>query len=462
MPDSVQRMACDSTHIRPPYPGYFDHVGAQLEKDRQRARPPVSEFAGARAELRAELATIVEELAPQLIALAKDLHDHPETAFDEHRSVAALVSLLNEHGIDAKADVFGVETAAVADLPGDAPDASSRRVAILSEYDALPGIGHACGHNVIAASGVGAFLALAQLRQRHPEAIPGRVRWLGTPAEEGHTGKEYMARGGAFEGLDAAIMIHPYGYDVTDQVWLGRRTLNVTFHGQPAHASAQPFMGVNALDAASIAYQGIGLLRQQMLPVDRVHTMMSEGGDRASIIVERAQLKMYVRSKYPDTLRDLSQRVENVCRGAALMTGCRVDIDWDEHPPSLPVRSNKELEARFAAAMVDRGRRILPGGVLPETIAASTDFGNVSYRVPGIHPLVKISDESVALHTAEFAQAAASPAAETAISDASFALAATALDFLSDDELAQAVAEEFEAAGGAVDVPSYFDAKDPS
>ncbi|WP_222842949.1 M20 family metallopeptidase [Bowdeniella nasicola] len=443
-----------------PYDGFSAHVSEQLERDRATAKPPQSAFAGASAELRVELREIVDELLEDLDGLAADLHAHPETAFEEHRSVAALATLLESRGIAAHTNVFDVETAAVADLPGDREDGPGRRIAILSEYDALPGIGHACGHNVIAASGVGAFLALAALRERHPDAVPGRVRWLGTPAEEGHTGKEYMARGGAFDGLDAAIMIHPYGFDVTDQVWLGRRTLTVTFHGRPAHASAQPFMGINALDAANLAYSGIGLLRQHILPVDRIHAMMPVGGDRASIIVAEAQLKLYVRSKYPDTLRDLSQRIDDICRGAALMTGCRVEIDWDEHPPSLPVRSNRELEARYAAAMVECGRDILPGGVLTETIAASTDFGNVSYRVPGIHPLVKISAEHVALHTEEFAQAAASPAATKAIDDASYALAATALDFLADDELAAAVRADFDAAGGAVDVPSYFDPKD--
>jgi amidohydrolase len=283
------------------------------------------------------------------------------------------------------------------------------------------------------------------------------VVFLGTPAEEGHTGKEYLAREGAFEGLDAAIMVHPYGEDVAEQVWLGRRVLTATYTGVSAHASAQPFMGRNALDAASLAYQGIGVLRQQIPPVDRVHAIITEGGTRPSVITQTARLDLYVRSKYPETLKDLSRRLEDVLRGAALMAGVDVDVEWDPHPPSLPVRGSSPLTDRWAVAQQARGRSPLPAGVISETIAASTDFGNVSYRVPGIHPLIKISELSVALHTAEFADAAASPAAEQGALDGAYGLACTALDFLVDDDLARAVKEDFEQAGGAVDVAHYFD-----
>lgn len=452
-------MTCDPTHsdcVSEPYDGYLNHVSAQIERDRAAARPPTCEFAGADPTFHVRIDEIVEELREPLCALAADLHAHPETAFQEHRSVRVITELLEKYDLPVTPGVGGVETAAASEFSGG----SRRTVGIMSEYDALPEIGHACGHNVIAAAGVGAYIALALLHRRYPESVPGTVRWLGTPAEEGHSGKEYMARGGAFDGLDAAIMIHPYGYDVVNQVWLGRRVLSVTFTGRAAHASAQPFMGRNALDAASLAYQGLGLLRQQMLPVDRIHAIMPEGGQRASVIPETASLSLYVRSKYPDTLRDLSSRVEDICRGAALMTGCAVTIEWDEHPPSLPVLSNRLLEARFAAAMARRGRNVLPAGIVPETIAASTDFGNVSYRMPAIHPLVKIAPESTALHTVEFAQAAASPAADDAVADAAVALASTALDFLADDALAQGIATEFTEAGGPVDVPSYFDPRE--
>lgn len=421
----------------------------ETERARAAAAPVSSPHAGAPEALHERLAELIEEQSAALVELSEDLHAHPELGFEEHRSIARLVQYLATHGVEAREGEADLPTAGRADIGTEGPI-----VGICSEYDALPGIGHACGHNVIAAAGVGATVALAKLMAE--DAVPGSVRWLGTPAEEGLSGKEYMAVKGSFDGLAGAMMIHPYNYDTVDQVWLGRRLLTVTITGVAAHASAQPFMGRNALDTATLILTGIGLLRQQMLPVDRVHAVVSDGGERASIIPERAQVKAYVRSKYPDTLKDLSQRLEDVCRGAAIMTGCGIELEWDEHPASLPVRTNGPLAAHFSRAMERRGRRMLPGGVVPEQVAASTDFGNISYRVPGIHPLVKISDEATALHTVEFAEAARSSEAARAVTDSAYALAACALDLLMDEELRDAVATDFAEAGGPVDVPSYF------
>ena len=366
--------------------------------------------------------------------------------------------MLERSGFEVAVGVHGLDTAVRAELVSAGFDpARHRTVAVLAEYDALPEIGHACGHNVIAASAVGAAVALRRLLAEDPSAFEGRVVLLGTPAEEGHTGKEHLARAGAFDGLDAAVMVHPYAEDVAEQVWLGRRVASATYTGVSAHASAQPFLGRNALDAASLAYQGLGVLRQQVPPVDRLHAVISEGGTRPSVIPSSARLDLYVRSLHPETLLDLSRRVEDVLRGAAMMAGVAVDVVWDEHPPSLPVRTNAALTARWALAQQARGRTPYPAGVISETLAASTDFGNVSYRLPGIHPLVKIAEPQVALHTPEFAEAAASPDAESGAVDAAYGLACTVLDLLVDDDLAAAVTAEFEAAGGAVDVAHYFD-----
>ncbi|MDO5727620.1 MAG: M20 family metallopeptidase [Bowdeniella nasicola] len=451
-------MTYDRPHTQRPYGGFVDHIADETAQRQVHARALSSGFFGAPAAVRETIRRAVDDLHDELVAIAADLHAHPELAFAEHRSVATLTAALGNRGIASETGIGGLQTAARASVGTQA----GRSVAILSEYDALPEIGHACGHNIIAVAGLGAFLALTAVVAANPEAFPGRCVWIGTPAEEGHSGKEYLARAGVFTGLDAAMMIHPYSFDTTNQVWLGRRMLTVRFHGKAAHASSQPFMGRNALDAAALTYTGLGLLRQQIPPVDRIHTIATKGGERASIIPELSELRMYVRSKYPDTLRDLSERVEAVCRGAAMMTGCAVDINWDEHPPTLPVRSNSELEARFSKAMDECGRSMLPGGVLSETIAASTDFGNISYRIPAIHPLVKIAPASVALHTTEFATAAASPPARVAIADGAYALAVTAADFLFDDALAHAVREEFDLAGGVEEVATYFAAKETS
>lgn len=442
----------------------------QLDQERETAMRtsthPGSAFTGAPPALHESLEAQVAADAEEMAALMLDLAEHPEVAFEEHRSARAIADALAAHGIEAQVGVHGLDTAIRAEISGSgaaggggagAEQQDTPTLAILSEYDALPGVGHGCGHNVIAVMGLGAFLALAALAEADPSAVPGRVVFLGTPAEEGHTGKEYMAREGAFDGLDAAVMAHPYGYDLADQTWLGRRTLTVEFHGHTAHASAQPYMGRNALDAASLMYQGIGLMRQQTPPTDRIHAVIREGGERASVVPDHARLDLYVRSQRPETLRDLSQRVEEVARGAALMAGVGLTIHWDEHPPSLPVRTNEALTGRWVQAQRRRGRDPLPHGVVSPSLAASTDFGNVSYRIPGIHPVIRIAPPEVALHTREFASAAVSEDARTAAADGAYGLAATVLDALHDPALAAAIAAEFEAAGGAIDVPGFFD-----
>lgn len=395
-----------------------------------------------------------EALRPLLKKVALDLHAHPETAFEERRSARLLVDALAGHGAAAELGAHGVETAFRSEYttPGYLPDRDTT-VAVMAEYDALPEIGHACGHNVIAAAGLGAFLAardaLAGAHRAAPSPAPrGRLVLLGTPAEEGHTGKEYLIRAGALNGVDAAVMVHPFGYDIAEHAWVGRRTLDVTFSGVAAHASSQPYMGRNALDAASLAYQAIGLWRQEMPPSDRVHAIIEEGGTRPSVIPERARMSIYVRSLLPDALRDLSRRVDDIVTGAALMAGVRVEREWDRHPASLPVRNSGPLAARWSATQRARGRDPLPAGVVPDALAASTDFGNVSHLIPGLHPMVKVSPENVALHTAEFAEYTNTDGAVDTAVDSAVGLAQVAIDYLGDEDLREEAAAEFRAAGG--------------
>jgi amidohydrolase len=443
----------DLGHSTAPDDSYLDEMARQTRARAEQAAEWVSDFTGVPETSRSGIAAGLDAAEGDLTGLLHTIHDLAETAFEEFDSVAAIASVLENHGVDVETGLYGVKTT----LRATTGSGDGRTIAILAEYDALPEIGHACGHNIIATAGVGAFLALHTLYEKDPAAVPGTVVLLGTPAEEGHSGKEVMARAGAFDDIDAAIMVHGYGYDCADQVWLGRRLLKVTYSGVAAHASAQPFMGRNALDAANLFYQGLGLMRQQMPPISRLHAVITDGGTRPSIITESATVQCYVRSKFPETLKELSDRVEEAAKGAALMTGTGVTVDWDEHPPSLPVRTNSTLTARWAEHEQARGRQPLPSGVLDESIAASTDFGNVSYRIPGIHPLIKTADAEVALHTREFAEAAQTPAAESAALDGAYGLACTALDFLADDALAAAVTDEFARDGGAIDVEHFFD-----
>ncbi|HIX79951.1 MAG TPA: M20 family metallopeptidase [Candidatus Corynebacterium faecipullorum] len=439
-------------HPTVPSTAYLDAMHRQLEGDIER----VIEAAVAPTAPTAAWDLIekcVEDLTDTLNHIVADLHAHPETAFEEYRSCALLADIIEERGFAVTRGAYGVETAFEASWQSlDFDESKHPTVAILAEYDALPGIGHACGHNIIAAAGVGAFLALTAALQRMVTVPAGRIVVLGTPAEEGHTGKEYMIRGGAFDGVDCAMMVHGFGYDIASHVWLGRRSATITFEGVPAHASSSPFMGRNALDAATLAYQGLGLLRQQMPPGDRLHAIIEDGGDSPNVIPRHASLNLYVRSGEVETLLDLSRRVDDIMQGAALMSGCGYRVEWDLNPMSLPVRNNEALAQRWARTQSLRGRVALPAGVVPETLAASTDFGNVSHLVPGIHPVIKVSPDDVALHTEAFREWAISDNARTAAADAAVGLAQTAFDVLADPELLDAARVEFAAAGGAKSV----------
>lgn len=475
-----------------PSRAFYDQLAVETEKRRQ-ANPTATALdshSGASQQLREELKAHIEALAPQIVALSQDIHAHPEVGYQEFYAADAVAKLLQAHGIEVERASFGMETSLRAQIGGEAaspsaaaagaPDAGANpdapapaagavvaadadrsekqpTIAILCEYDALPGVGHGCGHNVMCANSVGAFLALAELEKSHPGALGGRVILQTTPAEECDTAKEVLAQRGMLNGVDAAIQTHSYAYDLVDQAWLGVRRMRVVFHGVSAHAASAPFMGRNALDAVTLAQVGMGLLRQHMLPSDRMHAVVTDGGLVPNVVPERAEMSVIVRSLDSATLRDLVARVEDVFRGAALATGCGVEILTGETTNEMPVRANGPLSQAWVRAQNAAGRMVLPRGVITEVIAAGTDFGNVSQRVPGIHPLIKIAPEGTALHTHEFATAAGSPLGDRAAVDGAWGLASVALDYLSDPQLRQAVRADFEASGGVVDVASFWD-----
>ncbi len=467
-----------------PSRAFYDQLAVETKKRRQ-ANPTATALdphCGASQQLREELKAHIEALAPQIVALSQDIHAHPEVGYQEFYAADAVAKLLQTHDIEVERASFGMETSLRAQIGGEAtgadatpsagdgaPDAGAvvaadaersekqPTIAILCEYDALPGVGHGCGHNVMCANSVGAFLALAELEKSHPGALGGRVILQTTPAEECDTAKEILAQRGMLEGVDAAIQTHSYAYDLVDQAWLGVRRMRVVFHGVSAHAASAPFMGRNALDAVTLAQVGMGLLRQHMLPSDRMHAVVTDGGLVPNVVPERAEMSVIVRSLDSATLRDLVSRVEDVFRGAALATGCGMEILTGETTNEMPVRANGPLSQAWVRAQNAAGRTVLPRGVITEVIAAGTDFGNVSQRVPGIHPLIKIAPEGTALHTHEFATAAGSPLGDRAAVDGAWGLASVALDYLSDPQLRQAVHADFEASGGVVDVASFWD-----
>lgn len=454
MSDPSQSIQPIQPALRQPSPAYLDATRAEVQSKIDAARAAEADLPEFHTPDYWEAAEgDVDKRESELRSLLADIHAHPEVAFEETYAQERIAQALERAGLGLEVErgAFGVDTSLRARYQGKP---GGRTVAVLAEYDALPGLGHACGHNVIATAGVGGFLAaVAALRSA---GGAGTVVFLGTPAEEGHSGKEYMIRGGALEGIDAAVMIHPFAHDIAAHYWNGRRSLSATFRGISAHASAQPFMGRNALDAATLAYQGFGLLRQQMPPSDRLHAVLTEGGQRASVIPDTAVLQMYVRSLYPETLVDLSERVDAVLRGAALMAGCEVEVNWDDHPATLPLRNNGPLSRRWAASQRARGRHPLPAGIIPSSLAASTDFGNVSHLVPGLHPMVKIAPDEVALHTEAFERCAITEDAYRGALDSAVGLGQVAADFLLDDAFAEAARAEFEAAGGAKTSSEFF------
>ncbi len=423
-----------------PYPNYIERVVDRI----RRADPPSpsSPYSGA-SSLHDRIATLVEELRDDLLQLSHDIHDHPELGFAEHRAAQAVARTLTDHGVDAQVGAYDLDTALRATTGRGAPT-----VAVIAEYDALPEIGHACGHNIICATAVGAFLALHQLG----DDLDGTVELIATPAEEGGGGKEIIARAGGFDHVAAALMVHPFGMDVADHPWLGVRQVAVTYRGLHAHASMMPFLGRNALDAVVHAYNGVSQLRQHMLSTDRVHGIITDGGQAPNIIPDRASAHFYLRSAEPETLAILTERVQAILESAATATGTAAELRWDPSPPYLPVRTNRPLAARYAVNVADRGRRVLPRGVAPTSLAASTDLGNVSVRVPSIHPLLAIAPPEVTIHSPEFAEWAVSERADKATVDGAIGLARTAADFFADSELRKAVTADFDAEGGIIDV----------
>lgn len=441
-----------SHDVTTPSSAYLDHLRQETERRRATFEPLTSPHQGAPDAEAERVRAAASTQEQQVLALAHEIFGYAEEAFTEHQSVAAIAALLAEYGHAAEVGTHGLETSLIARAGRSPEDGGVGRIAIVAEYDALPGIGHACGHHIIAAGAVGAFLALAA----NADELPGEVVLLGTPAEEGGSGKELLAQQGFFDGIDAAIMVHPFGYDVVDHPFIGRRQLVVRYRGVAAHASVQPYMGRNALDAVALNYQAVGFLRQHLPPGDRVHGVVREGGARPSIVPEQAAIEYYVRSPRGETLRDLSARLEAIAYGIAQATGTSAELTWDPQPFTLPLRTNDALVRRWATHQHDRGRVPLAGGIVPPELAGSTDFGNVSLRIPSIHPMIAVSAPDVALHTREFAEAGASPAGDLAALDAAVGLALTALDWLHDDDLRQAAVADFEAAGGVVDVAGYF------
>lgn len=357
----------------------------------------------------------VQRRRGDLIELSHSIHAEPELAFDEHRSCAKTQALVAERGFAITAAPGGLDTAFRADF-----GSGSLVVGICAEYDALPGIGHACGHNIIAAAAVGTALALAEVA----DELDLTVVLLGTPAEEAGGGKALMLEAGTFDDIAATVMLHAGPLDIARARSLALSQVAVRYTGREAHAAVAPFLGLNAADAITVAQVAIGLLRQQFAPGQMVHGIVTEGGQATNVIPAHTEMHYTMRANDSESLRQLEARMADCFLAGAVATGCDHDVEETE-PPYLELTPDQWLADTFRAEMVRLGRT--PVGVDFEAAMplGSTDMGNVTHVMPGIHPIVGIDAAGASVHQPGFATAAAGPSGDRAVVEGAVMLART-------------------------------------
>lgn len=364
---------------------------------------------------------LVTKSASTLVALSETLHAFPETAWQEQRAAGWVGDALTDAGFSVTPSYLGLDTALMAEA-GSGPTT----VGIMAEYDALPGLGHACGHNLIAASAVGAGLALRSLA----DDLGLTVRVYGTPAEEGGGGKIELIDAGAFRDLDLAMMVHPAAVDVAEARPFAVAHNHITYDGISAHAAAYPDEGVNANDAFLIAQVAIGLLRQQLPADTRVHGVQTVGGYAPNAIPEHTEGRWYTRANSLEQLEQLEERVRRCFEAGAVATGAKLRIT-PESKPYAEFRPDERALAAYKRNAVERGRVFADLGVAGRMNRASTDMGNVSQIVPAIHPYIGVNSLPFTNHQKEFAAACVGPDAERALLDAAVLMAWTTVDVVS-------------------------------
>lgn len=354
----------------------------------------------------------------ELQELSQWMYDHPELANEEFETSARMVEMLRSGGFEVEYPAYGLDTAFAARVGSDGPE-----VIICAEMDALPDVGHACGHNIIATAGIGAGLALADLA----EELGIRVTVLGTPAEEHHGGKVDLIIAGAFEGAAASMMIHPSPHDVVDPRFIAINHVDVEFRGKATHASFAPELGVNALDAAVQAYVNVSTLRQHFLDSDRVHGVILNGGTAPNVIPEYTRMSWYVRAATDERLDELYPKIVRCFEAAAIATGCEYEVIESGHRYK-DIRNDKVMVDLYAANSEALGRPMPRYDELPPRGAGSTDMGNVSYEVPAIHPMIGINSLPAVNHQHEFAAHTVTEDGTAAIRDGALAMAWTIID----------------------------------
>jgi amidohydrolase len=378
-------------------------------------------------DVKQRVAEAVEAARDEIIDLSHRIHADPEPAFEEHHASAWIAEALRRHGFEVEHPAGSLATAVRATRRGG-KGGDGPRIGILAEYDALPGLGHGCGHNTMAASGVGAAVALAAIT----DDLRGEIVFLGTPAEERGSGKQIMIDDGLFEGVDAALLFHPCDRSHVESIALASEDVTVVFHGLQAHAASDPWKGKNALDAMIQLFSSVGLWRQQLRPTARVHGIITEGGTAANIIPDRTSAWFMLRSDEQAYYEEMKVQFSRMAEAAALATGTTVDVTYSGGATTM--RNNRPLAERFRANMTAYG--IEDMGDDPN--AGSTDMANVSWVCPTIHPDLAICEEGVPGHSIAFRDAAVAPRADETTLLAATLVAQTAVDLFMDPTLVEA------------------------
>ena len=363
----------------------------------------------------------VRRRSGELVELSHAIHAEPELAFAEYRSCAKTQALAAERGFEMAA-VPGLDTAFRAVF-----GAGPLVVGICAEYDALPGIGHACGHNIIAASAVGTALALAEVA----DDLGLTVVLLGTPAEEAGGGKALMLDAGVFDDVAATVMLHPGPIDIAAARSLALSEVTVRYTGRESHAAVAPFLGVNAADAVTVAQVAIGLLRQQLAPGQMCHGIVTDGGQASNVIPAHAELRYTMRATNSESLRELESRMVGCFAAGAVATGCEHTV-CETAPAYAELNPDPWLSATLRSEMLRFGRNPVPEEVEASVPLGSTDMGNVTQVMPGIHPIVGIDAGGASIHQPEFAAAAVGESADTAVVEGAIMLARTVVALAGD------------------------------
>jgi amidohydrolase len=359
----------------------------------------------------------------ELKDISRWMYENPEIAYEEHDTSARLVEFLGANGFEVEYPAYGLDTAFAARAGSSGPE-----VIICCEMDALPQVGHACGHNIIATAALGAGAAVAPMA----DELGFRVTVLGTPAEENYGGKVDLIDAGAFEGAAASMMVHPSPRDTVDGRMLAINHCAVEFFGKDAHASASPWEGHNALDAFVQLYINVSTFRQQMMPTDKMHGIPTHGGDAPNIIPSHTRSEWYIRAATDQRLHELTARFEAFVDAAARATGCTSKIEANGHYYSDMI-SDPLMTELYLANSIALGRPMARGADEDPAAAGSTDMGNVSHVVPSIHPMIGMDTQGAVNHQPEFAAHTITPDGEKAMRDGALGMAWTIIDLAEGD-----------------------------